>query len=204
MTTTSPPTIPFGHVISDVDQLRTRYRAPARLVAKKKTDRIAEPTAAYIAASPMLFLATADLAGRCTVSPRGGPPGFVKVLDERRLAFPDVVGNNLVDSLTNIVANPHIGMLLVIPGRDETLRIEGQAWATTDPDVLAVVAEPGGRPPKLAIGVAVASAFIHCSQSFERGHMWDSGTWDGLVAPSALELFRCHLADNVPPDEIPG
>ena len=152
----------------------------------------------------MLFMATSDREGRTTVSPRGGVPGFVAVLDERRMAFADVIGNNLIDSLTHIVDNPHVGLLFVIPGRHETLRVEGNAWVTTDPDVLAVVGEPEGKPPKVAIGVEVTSTFIHCSRSFERGHVWDPETWDGLVGPSAMELFRCHLADNLPPDEMPA
>ena len=206
-TTTTPPattTPPFAHTIADLAGLRDLYREPAKLVANKKTNRIAEPTAAFIAASPMLFLATSDSEGRSTVSPRGGVPGFVAVLDERRVAFADVIGNNLIDSLTHIVDNPHVGLLFVIPGRHETLRVEGNAWVTTDPDVLAVVGEPEGKPPKVAIGVEVTSTFIHCSRSFERGHVWEPTTWEALVAPDAMELFRCHLADNLPPDEMPG
>jgi PPOX class probable FMN-dependent enzyme len=208
-TTTTPPattttTPAFAHTIPDLAGLRELYREPGKLVANKKTNRIAEPTAAFIAASPMLFMATSDREGRSTVSPRGGVPGFVAVLDERRVAFADVIGNNLIDSLTHIVDNPHVGLLFVIPGRHETLRVEGNAWVTTDPDVLAVVGEPEGKPPKVAIGVEVTSTFIHCSRSFERGHVWAPETWDALVAPDAMELFRCHLADNIPPEEMPG
>ena len=201
MTTSTPA---FAQTITDLDGLRQLYRQPGKLVANKKTNRVAETTAAFIAASPMLFMATADTDGRTTVSPRGGVPGFVAVLDEHRLAFADVVGNNLIDSLTHIIDNPRIGLLFVIPGRDETLRVEGDAWVTTDPDVLARVGEPEGKPPKVAIGVEVVSTFIHCSRSFERGHVWDPDTWADLVGPSALELFRCHLADNLPADELPG
>ena len=206
MTTTTPTTTtpPFAHTIPDLAGLRELYREPGKLVANKKTNRIAEPTAAFIGASPMLFLATSDRDGRSTVSPRGGVPGFVTVLDERRIAFADVIGNNLIDSLTHIVDNPHVGLLFVIPGRHETLRVEGNAWVTVDPDVLAVVGEPEGKPPKVAIGVEVTSTFIHCSRSFERGHVWAPETWDALVAPDAMELFRCHLADNLPPEEMPG
>ena len=101
----------------------------------------------FIAGSPFCLLATADADGRCDVSPRGGPPGFVRTLDEHRLAIPDLSGNNLLDSLTNVVANPHAGLLFVIPGRDETLRVEGTACLTTDPDG----ARPLGRraaPPE--------------------------------------------------------
>lgn len=203
MTTTTTTEPPFTHTITDAAGLRELYRQPGKLVANKKTNRIAEPTAAFIAASPMLFMATADRDGRCTVSPRGGVPGFVAVLDEHRLAFADVVGNNLIDSLTHLVENPRVGLLFVIPGRDETLRVEGDAWVTTDPDVLARVGEPEGKPPKVAIGIEVTSTFIHCSRSFERGHVWDHATWGGLVAPGALELFHCHLADNLPADELP-
>ncbi|MET0323579.1 MAG: MSMEG_1061 family FMN-dependent PPOX-type flavoprotein [Ilumatobacteraceae bacterium] len=195
---------PFRHTVPDLAGLRELYREPGKLVANKKTNRIAEPTAAFIAASPMLFMATSDREGRTTVSPRGGVPGFVAVLDERRIAFADVIGNNLIDSLTHIVDNPHVGLLFVIPGRHETLRVEGNAWVTTDPDVLAVVGEPEGKPPKVAVGVEVTSAFIHCSRSFERGHVWDPETWAALVGPSAMELFHCHLADNLPADEMPG
>ena len=201
-TTTSAAT-PFTHTIPDLAGLRERYREPGKLVANKKTNRIAEPTAAFIGASPMLFLSTSDRDGRSTVSPRGGVPGFVTVLDERHIAFADVIGNNLIDSLTHIVDNPHVGLLFVIPGRHETLRVEGNAWVTTDPDVLAVVGEPEGKPPKVAIGVEVISTFIHCSRSFERGHVWDHEGWADLVAPSSRELFRCHLADNLPADELP-
>ena len=203
MTTTTTPA-PFTHTIADVAGLRELYRQPGKLVANKKTNRVADTTAAFIAASPMLFMATADLDGHCAVSPRGGVPGFVTVLDEQRLAFADVVGNNLIDSLTHIVANPHVGLLFVIPGRDETLRVEGRAWITTDPDVLARVGEPEGKPPKVAIGVEVTSTFIHCSRSFERGHVWDHESWSGLGGPSAKDVFRCHLADNLSADELPG
>jgi PPOX class probable FMN-dependent enzyme len=207
-TTTTPPatttTPAFAHTIPDLAGLRELYREPGKLVANKKTNRVAEPTAAFIAASPMLFMATSDREGRTAVSPRGGVPGFVVVLDERRVAFADVIGNNLIDSLIHIVENPHVGLLFVIPGRHETLRLEGNAWVTTDPEVLAAVGEPEGKPPKVAIGVEVTSTFIHCSRSFERGHVWDPDTWDALVGPTAMELFRCHLADNLPPEELPG
>ena len=173
MTTTTPTatttTPPFAHTIPDLAGLRELYREPGKLVANKKTNRIAEPTAAFIAASPMLFMATSDRDGRSTVSPGAACPASSTVLDERRIAFADVIGNNLIDSLTHIVDNPHVGLLFVIPGRHETLRVEGNAWVTTDPDVLAVVGEPEGKPPKVAIGVEVTSTFIHCSRSFERG-----------------------------------
>lgn len=195
---------PFRDTITDLEGLQALYRRPARLVATKKTDRIAEATTAFIAASPMLFLGTADAEGRVTVSPKGGSPGFVHVLDERRLAIADIPGNNLIDGLRNLVGNPRIGLVFIIPGRDETLRVNGRAWPTTDPELVARFTFEGSRAPKLVIGVEVETVFIHCSQSFEKGNVWHPETWDGLVAPASMELFRCHLADNLPPEELPG
>ena len=101
------------------------------------------------------------------------------VLDEHRLAIPDYPGNNLTDSLRNIVANPHVGLIFLVPGRDETIRVDGDAWVTTDPDVLArCAAQPGRggrRRAKSAIGVRVTSVFFHCPASFQRATLWDSG-----------------------------
>jgi PPOX class probable FMN-dependent enzyme len=196
--------VPFRHVLTEPAELEALYRAPAKLVAAKKTDRIAEATAAFIGASPMLFMATADAEAHVTVSPKGGKPGFVHVLDEHHLAIPDVPGNNLIDGLRNLVANPRIGLLFILPGRDETLRVNGRAWPTTDPELIERFTVEGERRPKLVIGVEVERVFIHCSQSFEKGRVWHAETWGDLVAPSALELFRCHLADNLPPEELPG
>jgi len=196
-------TSPFRDTITDLAELETLFRPPARLVANKKTDRIAPPTAAYIAASPFVLVATGGRDGHVTVSPKGGPPGFVKVLDERRLVIPDANGNNLIDGLRNLIESPHVGLLFVLPGREETLRVDGRAWPTVDPEVLDAVTEDEGRRPKVAIGVEVVTAFIHCSRSFARGQVWQPESWAGLVAPEALDLFRCHLADNLPEDQLP-
>lgn len=173
-------------------------------MANKKTDRIAEPTRAFIAVSPIVFVSTADRKGRCTVSPRGGEPGFVAVLDERRLAIPDATGNNLIDSFRNIVENPSIGLLFVIPGRNTTLRLEGAAWLTTDDEVLDRVTGADGKRPKVAVGVEVASTFLHCSRSFQRGHIWDPSSWPALTGPSDRDLLKSHLADNLPAEEMPA
>ncbi len=101
------------------------------------------------------------------MSPRGGNDGFVVVLDDRHLAIPDYPGNNLTDSLTNIVNNPQIGLILLIPGRNETIRVDGAAWLVTDPDVLEACKNAGGRKPKTAIVVEVREAFFHCPASFQ-------------------------------------
>lgn len=183
----------FGHVVATEAQLRELYRRPSEGVKAKKVGRIDDTTRAYIASSPFCLLATADAEGRCDVSPRGGPPGFVKVLDEHRLAVPDLSGNNLLDSLTNLVANPNAGLLLVVPGRDETLRVEGEAVLTTDPEVLALW-DDELRRPKVAIGLTVRTTYIHCAKSFRRGRVWDPASWDELAAaPDGCDMLVDQL-----------
>jgi PPOX class probable FMN-dependent enzyme len=166
-------------------------------------DRIDPSTAAFIATSPFCLLATADTDGRCDVSPRGGPPGFVRTLDEHRLAVPDLSGNNILDSLTNIVANPHVGLLFVVPGRDETLRLEGRACLTTDPAVLSLW-DDELRTPKVAIGIEVVTAYVHCAKSFRRGRVWDPASWAELdaLAPDACDILVENMALDIDPAVI--
>jgi hypothetical protein len=195
---------PFPAAIVDQAHLRDLYREPGRLITGKKTHRLSGPTQAFIAASPLLFLATADAAGRSSVSPKGGEPGFVAVLDEHRLAMPEARGNNLIDGLRNIVDNPRASMLFVIPGRDETLRVEGRAWLTTDEALVERFVVDGAARPKLVIGMEVDSVFVHCSQAFRRGSVWAAETWDPDRAPATMDVYRDHLADNLSPEELPG
>ncbi|MEA3215160.1 MAG: uncharacterized protein QOJ19_1316, partial [Acidimicrobiia bacterium] len=148
----------FDQVLSSEDELRALYRQPSKLVQAKKVGRLDDVTQAFIAASPFCLLATADAEGRCDVSPKGGPPGFIMVVDESHVAIPDLNGNNLIDSLINVVGNGHAGLLVLIPGKDETLRIEGPACVTTDPHVLALW-DDELRRPKAALGIEVAAAF---------------------------------------------
>lgn len=194
--------VPFGAVVTSVDELTALYRPPPKIVVKKKIDHVDDGCQAIIEAAPFLLMATADAHGRCTVSPKGGRPGFVRVLDEQWLVIPDYGGNNLVDSMHNLLVNPHVGLLFVLPGRDETLRVEGQAWITIDAALLDTSTDDGRRP-RAAIGVRVESAFIHCAQSFRRGRMWDPATWEQLDAPAARDVFKGHLRITMPPDELP-
>jgi PPOX class probable FMN-dependent enzyme len=194
-------TAPFEHVISNIDALRELYREPSELVRRKKIARLDDGCRAVIESAPLVLVATSRPDGGCEVSPRGGPPGFVQVLDGQRLAIPDLSGNNLVDSISNIVLNPHVGLLFVLPGRDETLRVNGRAWLTTDDDVLdGFTAEL--RRPKAAIGVEVVDAFVHCAKSFRRGQVWDPASWAPDVAPSAAELLTCHIELDTTPEQL--
>ena len=193
---------PFSEILTTVDELREHYRQPSRLVESKKVGGLEGVTTAFIAGSPFVLLATSAADGSCDVSPRGGPPGFVRVLDEHRLALPDLGGNNLLDSLINVTGNGHVGLLFLIPGRDETLRVDGRAWITVDPTVLELW-DAELRRPKTAIGVEVHHAFIHCAKAFRRGRVWDTGSWGELTgAPDACELLISHVGLDAEPAEV--
>ncbi|HEY7610757.1 MAG TPA: pyridoxamine 5'-phosphate oxidase family protein [Alphaproteobacteria bacterium] len=158
--------------IESEDELRALHAPPSDLVKQKCVDRLDKHCRDFIALSPFLVLGTAGAQGRADVSPRGDPPGFVKVLDDKTLLIPDRPGNNLLDSLSNIVANPEVGLLFLIPGFDETLRVNGSAALVRDPALLAPLAVEG-RPVKVAIRVAVREVYLHCARSFRRARLWD-------------------------------
>ena len=191
---------PFDDVLSDQAGLRTVYREPAEPALRKEIDRLDDHCRAFIARSPLVVVSTADADGRCDASPKGGPPGFVVVLDDVRLAIPDLNGNNRLDSMSNLVENPHIALLFLIPGLDETLRVNGRAAVTTDDDVLDACAVHDRRP-KAAIGVAVDSAYIHCAKALKRAEVWQPDRWPdltGLPSPSCMLSDHMALPDLTP------
>ncbi len=158
--------------IGTEQELRALHAPPSDLVKRKCVDRLDKHCRDFIALSPFLILGTADANGHADVSPRGDPPGFVKVLDEKTLLIPDRPGNNLLDSLSNIVANPEVGLLFVIPGFDETLRVNGRAEVVRDPALLAPLAVDG-KAAKVGIRVTVREVYLHCAKSFRRARLWD-------------------------------
>ena len=129
-----------------------------------------------IAAAPMMFVATHAEGGRADVSPRGGPPGFVTVLDDHHLAIPDATGNRRLDTLENIVSSGCVALIFIIPGRDTTLRVNGHAAVTAAPDVLERLT-PVGKPPRTAIVVRAEEVYTHCPKAFVRSKLWDPGSW---------------------------
>ena len=159
--------------IRDEEALRTLLGEPSGLVRAKVVDRLNDLTRQWVDRSPFVLLATSSPDGACDVSPRGDPPGFVRVLDERTLLLPERPGNRLADSLRNVLANPHVGLLFVIPGICDTLRVNGRATLVTDEELLAPCAVEG-KVPKLGILVDVEQVFTHCSKAFMRAELWDS------------------------------
>ncbi|WP_088283664.1 MSMEG_1061 family FMN-dependent PPOX-type flavoprotein [Kineosporia sp. A_224] len=162
--------------IDTLEGLEALYPPALDRTRAKKKDRLDDGLRTAIAASPFVLLATADGQGRCDVSPRGGPPGFVKVLDDTRVALPDLNGNNLLDSLRNVVLNPYAGLLFVVPGQSETLRLDGPAHLSTDDAVLDLFVEEVRRPV-LAVVVEVETVFSHCAKAFRRSRLWDPQAW---------------------------
>lgn len=178
--------------IDTVAALEALYPEPAERVRTKKRDRLDDGLRAVLAASPFVLLATADDAGRCDVSPRGGPAGFVKAIDDTHVALPDLNGNHLIDSLRNIVANGHAGLLVLVPGEQETMRIDGRAHLTTDADVLDLFTEELRRPT-LAVVVEIEQVFTHCAKAFRRGRVWDPASWVAHEPSLILGARYCQL-----------
>jgi uncharacterized protein len=160
------------HTISTEAQLRALIGDPAELTRAKVSDRLNAMTRQFIERSPFVCLATSNAAGHCDVSPRGDPAGFVRILDDRTLLLPERPGNRLADSLRNLLANPHIGLLFVVPGCTDTFRVNGRALITTDAALLAPCAVEG-KLPLLGVLVDIDEAYTQCSKAFLRSHLWD-------------------------------
>jgi PPOX class probable FMN-dependent enzyme len=154
------------------DALRSLIGEPSDLVRSKVTDRLNDLTRQFVERSPFLCLATSGADGRCDVSPRGDPAGFVHVLDERTLLLPDRPGNRLADSHRNVLQNPHVALIFIIPGVTDTFRVNGTATIVTDPELLEPCAVEG-RVPKLGLRIEIEEAFTHCSKAFLRAQLWD-------------------------------
>jgi uncharacterized protein len=192
---TRPRRVPF-------EEVRARLGAPDAMVTAKILDHIDDHFRLFIAHSPFLALATADAAGRADCSPRGDYPGFVKVLDEHTLAIPDRPGNKLADSFTNLAQNDGVGLLFLIPGLRETLRVNGRAYPTDEPDVL-VRMRTEAKEPVLALVVEVAEAYFHCGRALIRSRLWDPAS-QALAEemPSAGEVAIGQLGLDADPKMI--
>lgn len=190
----------FDAVVTTEAELRTLYRMPGQTV-EKVLPELDQHARAFIDAAPFVLVGTASPDGTGDVSPKGGPPGFVVVLDDHRLAIPDLAGNNLLDSISNIVTGSGIGLLFLVPGVDETLRVNGHACLTTDPSVLEACAVKDRRP-KAAIGVTITQQYMHCAKAFRRSELWQPQTWPDR---STLPTLGCIIRDQIPAlQEVPA
>ena len=176
--------------------LREIIGAPTEIVCAKVSDRLNELTRRFIERSPFLCIATSDELGNCDVSPRGDPTGFVRILDDETLLVPERPGNRLADSLRNILRNPHVGLLFVIPGVTDTFRVNGRATLTTD----AALLEPctvEGKAPRLGILVDINAAYTQCSKAFLRSQLWDPARFvDRIELPTNGEIHKTLHGDD--------
>jgi PPOX class probable FMN-dependent enzyme len=187
-----PPPDPFSGAFERPEQLREFYDEPMEVAVRKDIGHIDELCRCLIAAAPMLFVATFSSEGHADVSPRGGQPGFVTVLDEEHLAIPDATGNRRLDTLENIVSSGRLALIFVIPGRDTTLRVNGHAVVTAVPELLERLT-PVGKPPKTAILVKAEEVYTHCPKAFVRSKLWDPASWpDPASLPTSAEVTVAH------------
>jgi PPOX class probable FMN-dependent enzyme len=166
------PTAPeTSHTLSSLRALRALYPAPKERAVRKELDRLDPHCRRFIELSPFVVLASVNAEGSMDASPRGGAPGFVKAPDEHTLLIPDAPGNHRLDTLENIVATGRLGLLFMIPGVDETLRVNGRALLSTDPSLIEQAADERRRPV-VVIQVHVEQAYLHCAKAFMRSRLW--------------------------------
>lgn len=178
--------------IGDLDALEALYREPSALAAGKVRDALDPMAARFVETCTFAVLSTTDGEGRIDASPRGGPPGFVRALDDRHVALADLSGNNRLDSLRNIVVHPYAGLLLFVPGKDDTMRINGPAALTVDDAILDGFTSELRRP-KLAIVIETGELFPHCAKALMRGHLFDPEYWPRLAdAPDMVTMFAAR------------
>jgi PPOX class probable FMN-dependent enzyme len=165
---------------------------------KKETTYVYGEAKRFIEHSPIVLLATAGKDGRCDVAPKGDPNGFVRVLDEKHLLIPDRPGNKRFDGLRNIMENPQIGLLFLVPGRSETVRVNGRAWITRDQELLDTM-QVQGKSPWFALGIEVQECFMHCAKSLLRSKLWQPETWpdlDDVPTGAALYMSAVNPVDE--------
>ena len=180
---------PFRDIVTSEAALRELLGEPSDLVIRKQLAALDRHSRAFIALSPFVLVGTAGATGACDVSPRGDAPGFVLVLDEKTLVIPERPGNRRADTLRNILQTGAVGLLFVIPGVEETLRVNGRACLVRDAAILERLTVRGKQPP-IAIGVEVDECFLHCAKAFKRSRLWDGESWpDRAALPSLAQMI---------------
>lgn len=175
--------------IDTVAELEAYGGTPEPVNRDKVEKQLHEVHCEWIAATPLVFLATSSLDGRCDVSPKGDPAGFVKVLDDHTLAIPERAGNRRMDGYHNIIENPHVGLIFVIPGRPDILRVNGSARIVTDGPFFDTMVVRSHRPP-MALVVSVEEAFFHCPKAFVRSQAWRPESWGAERVASPAEIAK--------------
>ncbi|MFI9315194.1 MSMEG_1061 family FMN-dependent PPOX-type flavoprotein [Streptomyces althioticus] len=182
--------------LTSTEQLRELYPEPNENALREEIDHLTDETRALIGCASLVLVGSTDAEGRADVTPRGGPPGFVAVLDDRTLAIPDATGNKRLDTLQNVVETGRVGLLFVVPGRTTTLRVNGSAFVSARPELLDRLTAVG-KPPVSAIVVHIEQAYPHCPKSLMRGNAWQPEKWLPADAqPSSAQVTLAQL--NLP------
>lgn len=185
------------HRIKSAEELRKFYDMPNEMVTKTKFDFLDDYAVTFIASAPVICIGS-EMEEGLDVSPRGGEPGFVRVIDRQHLAIPDWPGNNKLETMTNILNTGRCGILFLVPGMDLFLRVNGPATVTRDPELLAAMPERG-KTPKTAIRIKVREAYFHCGKAIKRSKVWDPETWpDPKILPRVgkMILDQAKLVDT--------
>ena len=189
----------FSEVVTSEEQLRAVLGHPAARAVNKEIARLDVHCCAIISRSPFVLISSSNAEGRLDVSPKGDPPGFVQVLDEKTLAIPDRPGNRRADTFRNVLQNPRVGLLFLIPGRQETLRVNGRAAIVRDLPLRERMAV-NGKVPELALVVSVEEAFVHCAKCILRSRLWDRIAWPdvaGLPSHARCLVDHAKLSESV-------
>ncbi len=187
--------------ITTIAELEDLVGLPLPRIAQKQRPVLDPIDRAWIARSPFLLVATSAADGSCDVSPKGDPPGFVHVLDEHTLAVPERPGNKRVDGYRNVLANPHVGLIFLVPGRGDTLRVNGRARLVRDADYFDAMRVKGHRPV-LALEVVVQEVFFHCAKAFLRSSLWQPESWSAEGLPSRAEIAATLERPDVPLEDL--
>ncbi len=176
------------------EELRSIYREPGGAAARKELTFLDPHCRRFISLSPFVLIGSSDGDGHADVTPKGDRPGFVAILDDRTLAIPDRPGNNRLDTLENVIVNPAVGLLFMIPGMEETLRVNGQARLTADEELRTRLSAEGKLPPTVMV-VAVEGAYLHCAKAFMRSRLWQPESWpDRSEMPTLGKMLKDQLA----------
>ncbi|XVQ08045.1 pyridoxamine 5'-phosphate oxidase family protein [Spirillospora sp. CA-255316] len=178
----------FTEITSETE-LRELLGAPMPRAVAKERVRLHDRDREWLARSPFCLIATSDAAGGCDVSPKGDPPGFTLVLDDGTIAIPERPGNRRADGFRNILSNPHVGLIYLIPGRGETLRINGRARLVREAPFFDRMVVKGHRPI-LALVVEIEQIFFHCAKAFMRSELWRPGSWEPDALPSHARIVK--------------
>jgi uncharacterized protein len=189
---------PFRNRVMSELELRALIGTPSEIAVAKQVASLDGHAREFIAHAPYVLIATSDSSGKCDVSPKGDEAGFVIVLDDTHLVIPDRPGNKRVDGMRNILAKPYVGLLFLVPGRDETLRVNGKAWLVRDEELLDRAAVRGKRP-QIAIGVEVEEVFMHCGKASLRSNLWQPNRWPDV---SDLQSAACMLLAHARPENM--